>query len=52
MGRLILLALLTYLVTWCVLWLLTHAKLLVIGLLSFGVWSWTQSKNRQIRERP
>ena len=33
MGRLILLALLAYLVTWCVLWLLVHATLLVIGLL-------------------
>ena len=52
MGRLILLALLAYLVTWCVLWLLVHATLLVMGLLGFGVWSWTQSKNRQIRERP
>ena len=52
MGRLILFALLAYLVTWCVLWLLVHATLLVIGLLGFGVWSWTQSKNRQTVERP
>jgi hypothetical protein len=52
MLRLLFFALLAYLAAWCVLWVITHAILLVIALLGFGTWNWWQSKNRQTVERP
>ena len=52
MLKLLFLAVLTYVIAWCVFWILAHAVLLVIAALCFGGWSWWQSKNRQNSERP